>query len=84
MVKLIDPQGDYEEVISRRNVDVVDQPACGETKTFNLTVYNDKTTAVTVERATESIASIRQSTDRKIKNKKKSGLQNITIMRDTK
>jgi hypothetical protein len=49
MVKLIDPQGDYEEVISRRNVDVTDQPACGEIRTFTLTVYNDKTTAVTVE-----------------------------------
>jgi hypothetical protein len=49
MVKLIDPQGDYEQVISRRNVDVTDQPACGEIRTFTLTVYNDQTTAVTVE-----------------------------------
>jgi hypothetical protein len=49
MVKLIDPEGDYEDVISRRNVDVEDQPPCGETRTFTLTVYNDQPTAVTVE-----------------------------------
>jgi hypothetical protein len=49
MVKLIDPDGDYEDLISQRNVDVVERPACGQTETFTLTVYNDQTSAVTVE-----------------------------------
>ncbi len=49
MVKLIDPDGDYEDLISQRNVDVVERPSCGETKTFTFTIYNDATTAVTVD-----------------------------------
>ncbi|MEJ2735120.1 MAG: hypothetical protein P8189_16400 [Anaerolineae bacterium] len=49
MVKLIDPAGDYEDLISQRNVDIVDRPPCGVTKTFTFTVYNDQASAVTVE-----------------------------------
>jgi hypothetical protein len=49
MVKLIDPAGDYEDLISQRNVDVVERPPCGETKTFTFTVYNEQTSPVTVE-----------------------------------
>ena len=49
MVKLIDPAGEYEDLISQRNVDIVDRPPCGETRTFTLTVYNDQPTPVTVE-----------------------------------
>jgi hypothetical protein len=41
MVKLIDPGGDYEDLVSQRNVDVVERPPCGATHTFTLTLYND-------------------------------------------
>jgi hypothetical protein len=49
MVKLTDPAGNYEDVISRRNVDVVERPPCGATETFTLTVFNEQTTPVAVE-----------------------------------
>jgi hypothetical protein len=49
MVKLIDPDGDYEDLVSQRNVDVVERPACGEELTHSFAVYNDQTSAVTVK-----------------------------------
>jgi hypothetical protein len=49
MVKLIDPDGDYEDLISQRNVDVVERPPCDVTNTFTFTVYNDQAIAVTVD-----------------------------------
>jgi hypothetical protein len=49
MVKLIDPGGDYEDLVSQRNVDVVERPPCGATQTFTLTVYNDSPITQTVD-----------------------------------
>ena len=49
MVKLIDPDGDYEDLISQRNVDVVERPPCGETKDVHLYRLQRLTSAVTVD-----------------------------------
>jgi hypothetical protein len=49
MVKLIDEGGDYEELISQRNVDVIDRPDCGVTHNYTFTVSNEQEIAVTVD-----------------------------------
>jgi len=50
MVKLIDPDGDYEDVVSQRNVWVEERPPCGETRVFTLVLYNvSHTEIVTVD-----------------------------------
>jgi hypothetical protein len=48
-VKVIDPEHEYEDLVSQRNVDVVRRPPCGQTKTFTFTVYNDSPLTVTVD-----------------------------------
>jgi hypothetical protein len=48
-VKVIDPEREYEDLVSQRNVDVVRRPPCGQTKTFTFTVYNDSPLTVTVD-----------------------------------
>ncbi|MBN1873639.1 MAG: hypothetical protein JXA33_05375 [Anaerolineae bacterium] len=48
-VKLIDPDDDYEEMISQRNVDIIERPPCGQTRIFTFTVYNDSPFTVTVD-----------------------------------
>jgi hypothetical protein len=49
MAKLIDPAGNYEELISRRNVDVVEPPPCDEARSYTLTVYNERTSPVLLD-----------------------------------
>ncbi|MDY7080208.1 MAG: hypothetical protein SXV54_25280 [Chloroflexota bacterium] len=49
IVKLIDPEGNREDIVSQRNVRVVERPPCGETKTYTFTVYNDSPFSVTVD-----------------------------------
>jgi hypothetical protein len=49
LVKLTDPEGELEEQWSQRNVDVAEQPPCGQTKVFTLTIYNDSPLTVTVD-----------------------------------
>jgi len=49
MVKLIDPDGDYEDIVSQRNVRVVERPPCGTTRIFTFTLSNDGGVSVTVD-----------------------------------
>ncbi len=48
-VIVTDPAGDYEDLVSQRNVKVVERPPCGETKVFTFTVYNDSPFTATVD-----------------------------------
>jgi len=48
-VILEDVDGEYEPQRSQRNVDVVERPPCGTTKTYSFTVYNDSLFTVTVD-----------------------------------
>ncbi len=49
MVKLIDPQGNREDIVSQRNVWVEERPPCGLTQVYTFTVYNDTSLTVTVD-----------------------------------
>ncbi|MFZ2098308.1 MAG: hypothetical protein WAV05_16885 [Anaerolineales bacterium] len=49
IVHLTDPQGIYEPQESQRNVDVIDNPACGVTQVFTFTVMNNSPVAVTLD-----------------------------------
>jgi len=48
-VRLVDPAGNYQDMISQRNVEVIEPPPCGETQTYTFTIYNDTSVAATVE-----------------------------------
>jgi hypothetical protein len=48
-VILEDADGEYEPQRSQRNVDVVERPPCGVTKTYTFTVHNDSPTTRTVD-----------------------------------
>ena len=48
-VILEDVDGQYEPQRSQRNVDVVERPPCGETRTYSFTVYNDSPLVQTVD-----------------------------------
>ncbi|MBN1641365.1 MAG: fibronectin type III domain-containing protein, partial [Anaerolineae bacterium] len=48
-VLLDDPEGVYGRQESQRNVDVIEEPPCGETKVFSFTVYNDTPFSMTVD-----------------------------------
>jgi hypothetical protein len=49
MVTVVDPAGDYEDLVSQRNVRVVDRPTCGRTLVYTFTVYNDSPFTATVD-----------------------------------
>jgi len=48
-VKLMDPAEVYTDMVSQRNVDVVERPPCGVTRIFTFTVYNDSDMTATVD-----------------------------------
>jgi hypothetical protein len=48
-VILEDVDGEYEPQLSRRNVDVVERPPCGQTRTYTFAVYNDSPITQTVD-----------------------------------
>jgi hypothetical protein len=48
-VLLSDPDGIYEPQESMRNVDVIEEPPCGQPQYFYLTVYNDSAFTETVD-----------------------------------
>jgi hypothetical protein len=48
-VKMVDPDGDNEDIISQRNVDVVERPPCGQTRVFTFTMFNDSPLTVSVD-----------------------------------
>jgi hypothetical protein len=48
-VIVIDPEHEYEDLVSMRNVRVVDHPPCGTRRVFTFTVYNDSPFTVTVD-----------------------------------
>jgi len=45
----MDPAEVYTDMVSQRNVDVVERPPCGVTRIFTFTVYNDSDMTVTVD-----------------------------------
>ena len=49
IVRLTDPDGNYEPQRSQRNVKVQEPPPCGETKVFTFTVQNDSPLTATVD-----------------------------------
>jgi hypothetical protein len=49
MVTVVDPAGDYEDLVSQRNVRVIDRPPCDRTLVYNFTVYNDSDITMTVD-----------------------------------
>ncbi|MBN2006962.1 MAG: hypothetical protein JXA21_26670, partial [Anaerolineae bacterium] len=48
-VRVVDPDGTYQDQISQRNVDVVQAPPCGFTREYSFTIYNDAPYSVTVD-----------------------------------
>ncbi len=49
IINLTDPEGIYEPQQSQRNVDVVEQPDCGDTEIYTFTLMNDTAYPVTVD-----------------------------------
>ncbi len=49
IVHLTDPQGIYVPQESQRNVDVIEDPPCGEVQVYNFTVMNDSAFTVTLD-----------------------------------
>jgi uncharacterized membrane protein len=48
-VRLRDPAQNYEDLVSQRNVGVIEAPPCGETRTYTVTVWNNTDVAATVD-----------------------------------
>jgi len=48
-VKLIDPEQYFQDLISQRNVRVIEPPPCGVTRTYTATIYNDTPVTATVD-----------------------------------
>jgi hypothetical protein len=48
-VIVIDPEHEYEDLVSMRNLRVVERPPCDRTQIFTFTVYNDSPFTVTVD-----------------------------------